>query len=105
LKSEQIKKRIHKTRDEARSEIFDYIEGFYNRVRRHKHVDQLSPMNSSPSVELSYEKCLVNWGSATPGIKAPKAGGFATRSQGSGPEVYIQNQWMSPSEAARAELI
>ena len=22
---------------------FDYIEGFYNRVRRHKHLDQLSP--------------------------------------------------------------
>ena len=31
------------TRDEARSEVFDYIEGFYNRVRRHKHLDQLSP--------------------------------------------------------------
>ena len=29
--------------DEAKSEIFDYIEGFYNRVRRHKHLDQLSP--------------------------------------------------------------
>jgi putative transposase len=43
LKSEQIKKRIYNTRDEARSEVFDYIEGFYNRVRRHKHLDQLSP--------------------------------------------------------------
>jgi len=43
LKSEQIKKRIYQTRAEAKSEIFDYIEGFYNRVRRHKHLDQLSP--------------------------------------------------------------
>ena len=43
LKSEQIKKRIYNTREEARSEVFDYIEGFYNRVRRHKHLDQLSP--------------------------------------------------------------
>ena len=43
LKSEQIKKRIYQTRTEAKSEIFDYIEGFYNRVRRHKHLDQLSP--------------------------------------------------------------
>ena len=43
LKSEQIKKRIYSTRAEAKSEIFDYIEGFYNRVRRHKHLDQLSP--------------------------------------------------------------
>jgi putative transposase len=43
LKSEQIKKRIYQTRAEAKSEIFDYIEGFYNRVRLHKHLDQLSP--------------------------------------------------------------
>lgn len=43
LKSEQIKKRIYSTRAEARSDIFDYIEGFYNRVRRHKHLAQLSP--------------------------------------------------------------
>ena len=43
LKSEQIKKRIYQTRAEAKSEIFNYIEGFYNRVRRHKHLDQLSP--------------------------------------------------------------
>jgi len=34
LKSEQIKKRIYSTRAGAKSEIFDYIEGFYNRVRR-----------------------------------------------------------------------
>ena len=25
-------------------EIFEYIEEFYNRVRRHKHLAQLSPM-------------------------------------------------------------
>mgnify|MGYP002632621382 FL=1 len=43
LKSERIKRRIYSTRAEAKSEIFDYIEGFYNRVRRHKHLDQLSP--------------------------------------------------------------
>ena len=43
LKSEQITKRIYGTRDQAKAEIFDYIEGFYNRVRGHKHLDQLSP--------------------------------------------------------------
>ncbi len=43
LKSERVKKRIYQTRAEAKSEIFDYIEVFYNRVRRHKHLDQLSP--------------------------------------------------------------
>ena len=44
LKSEKIKKKIYKTRQEARSEVFEYIEGFYNPVRRHKHLDQLSPL-------------------------------------------------------------
>jgi putative transposase len=43
LKSEQIKKRIYIARAKAMSGIFDYIEVFYNRVRRHKHLDQLSP--------------------------------------------------------------
>ena len=43
LKSELIKKRIFTTREQARSEVFDYIEGFYNRVRRHKHLQQISP--------------------------------------------------------------
>ncbi len=33
LKKERIKKRIYKTRDLARADIFDYIEVFYNRTR------------------------------------------------------------------------
>ena len=44
LKSKQVKKRVYSTRAEAKSEIFSYIEGFYNRARRHKHLDQLSPL-------------------------------------------------------------
>jgi putative transposase len=44
LKSEKIKKRTYKTRQEARSEVFEYIEGFYNSVRHHKHLYQLSPL-------------------------------------------------------------
>ena len=30
-------------REEAKAEIFDYIEVFYNRARRHKHLGQISP--------------------------------------------------------------
>ncbi|WP_277540856.1 IS3 family transposase [Polynucleobacter sphagniphilus] len=43
LKSELIKKKIYPSRSVAKSEIFEYIEEFYNRVRRHKHLSQLSP--------------------------------------------------------------
>ncbi|MFN5255758.1 MAG: IS3 family transposase [Limnohabitans sp.] len=34
---------MYNTRAEIKSEIFDYIESFYCQVRRHKHLDQLSP--------------------------------------------------------------
>jgi len=35
LKTERVKRKIFKTRNEARSEIFNYIEFFYNPTRRH----------------------------------------------------------------------
>lgn len=43
LKKERIKKRIYKTRELARADIFDYIQVFYNRNRRHSHLGGLSP--------------------------------------------------------------
>jgi putative transposase len=44
LKKERIRRKIYSTREEAKSAIFDYIEVFYNRKRRHSHLDQMSPM-------------------------------------------------------------
>lgn len=44
LKKERIKRKIYTTREEAKSEIFEYIEVFYNRKRRHSHLNQMSPM-------------------------------------------------------------
>jgi putative transposase len=43
LKKERIQKRIYKTRDLARADVFDYIEVFYNRNRRHSHLGGVSP--------------------------------------------------------------
>ena len=43
LKKERIKKRIYKTRELARADVFDYIEVFYNRQRRHSHLGGVSP--------------------------------------------------------------
>jgi putative transposase len=43
LKKERIRKRIYKTRDLARADVFDYIEVFYNRKRRHSHLGDVSP--------------------------------------------------------------
>lgn len=44
LKKERVKRRIYVSRQAAKSDVFDYIEGFYNRVRRHRHLDFLSPL-------------------------------------------------------------
>lgn len=44
LKRERIKRRIYPTRDEARTDVFDYIEMFYNTRRRHGYNDGLSPV-------------------------------------------------------------
>jgi putative transposase len=43
LKKERIRRRVYKTRDLARADVFDYIEVFYNRVRRHTHLGGISP--------------------------------------------------------------
>jgi putative transposase len=43
LKKERIKKRIYKTREIATAEIYDDIEMFYNRTRRHSHLSGVSP--------------------------------------------------------------
>lgn len=44
LKSELVHGRRFRTRQEARSAIFDYIEVFYNRKRLHSSLGYLSPM-------------------------------------------------------------
>lgn len=44
LKRERIKRHVFNTREEARAEIFDYIELFYNSKRRHGFNNQLSPI-------------------------------------------------------------
>jgi len=43
LKRELIKRKMYGTREEARSDIFDYIEMFYNSKRRHGSSDQMPP--------------------------------------------------------------
>jgi putative transposase len=43
LKTERTDHRHYRTRAEAQSDIFLYIEGFYNRRRRHSYLGYLSP--------------------------------------------------------------
>lgn len=43
LKSEWVQHRVYHTRDEARTDLFYYIEVFYNQRRLHSALDYLSP--------------------------------------------------------------
>lgn len=45
LKVELIRGKLYHTRQEARTAIFEYIEAFYNRQRRHSHLGYLSPVD------------------------------------------------------------
>ena len=44
LKRERTRRIKYRTRDEARADVFDYIERFYNRKRRHGYVRNISPV-------------------------------------------------------------
>jgi len=43
MKTERMTRRTYVTRDEARADVFDYIERFYNPRRRHSTLGQVSP--------------------------------------------------------------
>jgi putative transposase len=43
LKSEWVHHHLYHTRDEAKTDVFYYIESCYNRRRRHSALDYLSP--------------------------------------------------------------
>jgi putative transposase len=38
------KRKPYKTRDEAKQSIFEYIEVFYNRQRRHAFLNYMTPV-------------------------------------------------------------
>jgi putative transposase len=44
LKTERVQRRVYATREEAKADVFDYIERFYNPHRRHSTIEYLSPM-------------------------------------------------------------
>jgi putative transposase len=42
--AERIRRRIYADREQARRDVFDYIEMFYNPIRRHGYNNSLSPL-------------------------------------------------------------
>jgi transposase InsO family protein len=55
LKMELVHHNNYATRSEAETDIFFYIEGYYNRIRRHSALGYLTPME----IEADYEPHLT----------------------------------------------
>ena len=51
LKTERTARKVFRTREQARAEVFDYIERFYNPTRRHSTLGYLSPMAFEKAIE------------------------------------------------------
>jgi len=53
LKVERTDRRTYRTREEAKADVFDYIERFYNSKRRHSTLGYLSPMDFEMRAQLA----------------------------------------------------
>jgi len=53
MKTERIHRRMYRNRDDARADVFDYIERFYNPRRRHSTLGYLSPMDYEKQARLA----------------------------------------------------
>jgi putative transposase len=53
LKTERVARKVYRKRDRARADVFDYIERFYNTVRRHSTIGYLSPVEFERQVGIA----------------------------------------------------
>lgn len=53
LKTERVNRRTYRNRDEARADVFDYIECFYNPKRRHSTLGYMSPIEYENQAKLA----------------------------------------------------
>lgn len=56
FKAELIENGIFETVEDARSEVFSYIEGYYNRIRLHSGIGYKSPMQFEKQLKLENKK-------------------------------------------------
>jgi putative transposase len=54
LKTERIGIKVYRTRDDARADVFDYVERFYNPVRRHSTIGYVSPVEFEKKAGVTY---------------------------------------------------
>ena len=59
FKTELIEEGLFETMEQARSETFSYIEGYYNRIRRHSGLGYLSPMEFEKELKIKNKRSEV----------------------------------------------
>jgi putative transposase len=62
LKNDLVHERDYQTREEARAEIFEFIEVFYNRQRLHQTLGYVSPEQFETQNPVPLQGCLRNRG-------------------------------------------
>ena len=55
LKRERLRRKKYKTCEEARQDVFDYIEFFYNPQRKHVRYGMLSPIDFEQQQKLKLQ--------------------------------------------------
>jgi putative transposase len=53
LKTERIHRKVYQTREQAKADVFDYVERFYNPYRRHSTIGYVSPADYEKTAELA----------------------------------------------------
>ncbi len=53
LKTERTDRKVYRSRNHARADVFDFIERFYNAKRRHSTIGYLSPIEFERRAEVS----------------------------------------------------
>jgi putative transposase len=53
LKTERTARKLYRSRDQAKADVFDYIERFYNTVRRHSAIGYKSPIDFERSAAVA----------------------------------------------------
>ena len=53
LKTERTARKVYRTRNAARADVFDYIERFYNLRRRHSTLGYISPVDFEAKMRLA----------------------------------------------------
>jgi transposase InsO family protein len=56
FKAELVEGGVFESIEQARSEIFSYIEGYYNRIRRHSSLGYVSPMEFEKQLKIKDQR-------------------------------------------------